>query len=99
MRRAAPQVEPKGTTLTPRPRPAVLLPDPDQERVVFVEEGRVVRQVGHDERLDGRVVGVGGHQPVTGALVLAMACVALGIYLVNRPPPTTSPDGARAAAT
>ena len=25
-------------------------------------------------------------EPVTPALVLAMACVALGIYLVNRPP-------------
>ena len=26
-------------------------------------------------------------EPVTGVLLLAMACVALGIYLVNRPPP------------
>ena len=30
-------------------------------------------------------------EPVTPALVLAMACVVLGIYLVNRPPGTASP--------
>lgn len=30
-------------------------------------------------------------EPVTGTLVLAMACVALGIYLVNRQPPAPGP--------
>jgi drug/metabolite transporter (DMT)-like permease len=37
-------------------------------------------------------------EPVTGALVLAMACVALGIYLVNRPPPTVGLRGAGSGA-
>jgi drug/metabolite transporter (DMT)-like permease len=35
-------------------------------------------------------------EPVTGALVVAMACVALGIYLVNRQSPIARPGGARA---
>jgi drug/metabolite transporter (DMT)-like permease len=33
-------------------------------------------------------------EPVTGALVLAMGCVALGIYLVNRQAPTAPLDAA-----
>ncbi len=38
-------------------------------------------------------------EPVTPALVLAMACVALGIYLVNRPPSAAAGSGGRRAAS
>jgi len=82
------QVESKGTPLAPRARPAVLLPDPDQERVILVEEGRIVRQVGHEEGLDSLVAGVRIHEPVAGQDALGV-----GIDDEDRPAGRVERDG------
>ena len=86
--RPTPEVEAKGAALAARPRPAVLLADADQERVELVEERGVVRQVGHEERLDAGVVGVRRHQAVAGE-----DPSRVGVHDEDRPPGGVERDG------